>query len=208
MGDESQSGGAAAIAIGCLVIAIVVATLLFVGGGTLLYTQRQATRIAIASDEAARAAAAELRLAAQRQELSSQVPVAELSDTDESAIRQVLSRQQDAWNAGNIDKFMEHYWQSDELSFSAAGQVTRGWQATMDNYKTRYPTDDAMGKLSFGNLETMLLGPGAAMVLGEWQLDRDSDPIGGNFTLILKRIRGRWLIVHDHTSRRPTTSDE
>jgi hypothetical protein len=30
-------------------------------------------------------------------------------------------------------------------------------------------------------------------------LDR-ADAVGGTFTLIWRRIDGRWVIVHDHTS--------
>ena len=28
----------------------------------------------------------------------------------------------------------------------------------------------------------------------------ESEPVGGNFTLVLRKIDGRWMIVHDHTS--------
>ncbi len=40
-----------------------------------------------------------------------------------------------------------------------------------------------------------------ALVLGRWRLQRKRDPVGGNFSLLFRRIAGRWLIVHDHTSR-------
>jgi ketosteroid isomerase-like protein len=40
-----------------------------------------------------------------------------------------------------------------------------------------------------------------ALVHGQWKLDRQSEPVSGNFTLVLRKIDGRWLIVHDHTSR-------
>jgi hypothetical protein len=37
--------------------------------------------------------------------------------------------------------------------------------------------------------------------LGEWKLERDEEPVSGNFSLVFRKIDGRWVIVHDHTSR-------
>ena len=54
-------------------------------------------------------------------------------------IAQTLQVQADAWNAGDIEEFMQTYWKSQLLTFSSGGSVRRGWQATLDNYKQRYP---------------------------------------------------------------------
>ena len=109
-------------------------------------------------------------------------------------IEAVLREQADAWNRGDIDAFMEHYWKSDSLTFSSGGQTTRGWQATKDSYRRRYPTREQMGQLSFSRLEITPIGSDGALVLGNWRLDRAS-PVGGNFSLTLRRIRGA---VADH----------
>lgn len=115
-------------------------------------------------------------------------------------IRLVLQRQAESWNAGDIEAFMEPYWRSPHLTFSSGGKVTRGWQATLDSYRKRYPTREAMGHLTFGDLEVTELGRGAALVLGRWHLQRE-EPVGGAFSLVLRREGSRWVIVHDHTSR-------
>jgi beta-aspartyl-peptidase (threonine type) len=117
------------------------------------------------------------------------------------AIEGVLRAQQDAWNGGDVRAFMDHYWKSDDLTFSSGGKTTRGWQATFDRYRERYPTREKMGRLTLSGLEITPLGDAAALVLGEWKLDRQSEPVGGNFTLVLRKIDGRWVIAHDHTSR-------
>ena len=96
--------------------------------------------------------------------------------------------------------FMAPYWQSSALTFSANGRITRGWQPVLENYRKRYPDREAMGHLTFTDLEVSKLGDEAALVLGRWKLER-TEPIGGAFTLVWRRIGGRWLIVHDHTSR-------
>src|SRR6185437_9503067 len=110
-------------------------------------------------------------------------------------------------------------------------KTTRGWQATLDGYLKRYPTREKMGRLTLSGLEITPLGDAAALVLGQWKLDRQREPfprtresrdevpssldpglrgddvrgesesVGGNFTLVLRKIDGRWVIVHDHTSR-------
>jgi uncharacterized protein (TIGR02246 family) len=118
-----------------------------------------------------------------------------------SDLQAVLKQQADAWNRGDIDAFMEHYWKSDELSFSSGGQTTRGWQSTKENYQRRYPTPEKMGRLTFSQLEITPLGDSAAIVLGRWQLARDESPVGGNFSLVCRKIDGKWLIIHDHTSK-------
>ena len=120
----------------------------------------------------------------------------------QQVIRKLLDDQIAAWNRGDIDGFMAAYWQSEDLTFSSGGQVTRGFKATSQRYHTRYPTPEQMGKTTFSNLEITLLTPDTAQVLGNWQLDRAVDPIGGNFTLLLKRFPEGWRIVHDHTSKR------
>ncbi len=122
-------------------------------------------------------------------------------DEQIARIEAVLWKQADAWNRGDIDAFMVHYWKSDRLTFSAGGETKRGWTATIENYRQRYPTRERMGRLKFSQLEVTSLGNTAALVLGRWHLQRESEPIAGNFTLVVRLFDDRWLIVHDHTSR-------
>jgi beta-aspartyl-peptidase (threonine type) len=113
----------------------------------------------------------------------------------------MLRTQEEAWNEGDIDTFMEHYWKSDDLTFSSGGKTTRGWDATLNRYRERYPTREQMGRLTLDGLEITPLGNAAALVLGQWNLERESEPVSGNFSLVVRKFDDRWLIVHDHTSR-------
>jgi ketosteroid isomerase-like protein len=119
-----------------------------------------------------------------------------------AAIESVLRIQQEAWNRGDIDAFVEHYWKSEELTFSSKGETARGWTATLKRYREHYPTQKEMGRLSFSGLAITPLGDTAALVLGEWSLKRESEPVSGNFSLVVRKFDDRWLIVHDHTSRK------
>lgn len=113
----------------------------------------------------------------------------------------ILDKQVQAWNAADIPEFMTYYWKSDKLTFSSGGTTRRGWQATLESYQKKYPTPEKMGQLRFSNLEADLLGKDVALVLGNWHLKRNADPdIGGNFSLVFRKIESRWLIIHDHSS--------
>lgn len=114
-------------------------------------------------------------------------------------IEQVLRTQADAWNAGDLDGFMDSYRRSSDLTFSSGGRILRGWEETRERYRTRYPSRESMGQLTFSQLEISPIGNDAALVLGRWQLHR-AEPLGGVFTLLMRRQGGRWVIVHDHTS--------
>ncbi len=128
-------------------------------------------------------------------------PTASQQDRVIQEIKALLTRQEARWNAGDIDGFMAYYWKSEELTFSSGGTMRRGWDATINRYKLRYPTPERMGRTIFSELEVRPLGESVAMVLGRWNLHREPDPIGGNFTLVLEKIGGKWLIIHDHTSQ-------
>lgn len=115
-------------------------------------------------------------------------------------ITAVITAQAEAWNHGDIDGFMHHYWRSDDLRFASGDNITRGWQRTLERYRASYPDQVAMGKLEFADLEFTELGPDAAIVFGRWRLTRASDSLHGLFTLTFRRIDGAWKIIHDHSS--------
>lgn len=119
---------------------------------------------------------------------------------DFEQIKALLSAQQTAWNQGDIDQFMETYWQSDDLQFGGASGITRGWQATLDRYKKRYPDQATMGQLTFAVKDLTKHSKKVISLTGSWYLKRTVGDIGGHFLLIWRKINGQWKIVVDHTS--------
>lgn len=118
-----------------------------------------------------------------------------------SEILEVLNRQQENWNKGDIETFMQDYWKSDELKFIGKNGIVKGWQATLDRYLKSYPDRATMGQLKFDIKEVDFLSKKSAWVLGQWHLTRpEKGDVGGYFTLIFKKIDGKWVIVSDHTS--------
>jgi beta-aspartyl-peptidase (threonine type) len=128
--------------------------------------------------------------------------------SSEEQIAASIHQQARDWSSGNIDRFMDVYWKSDDLTFSSGGEITRGYDATLARYKKRYPTPEAMGKVTFSDLEFLPLGKSAMQVLGVWNLDRDEQPVGGRFTLVFRRFADGWKIVHDHTSKFPPEAED
>jgi ketosteroid isomerase-like protein len=119
-------------------------------------------------------------------------------------IRSVLQAQQDAWNRGDIDGFMNGYARSASTLFISEDTITHGWQTVRNRYRKKYSSRAKMGTLTFSDFQITLLSSDSAVASGRWKLERASDQPHGRFTLILKRLPEGWRIVHDHTSAAPT----
>ena len=118
----------------------------------------------------------------------------------EAAIRSLLQKQTEAWNRGDIEGFMEGYWKSDSLMFIGKSGITYGWQQTLNNYKKGYPDKAAMGELTFTLIEIKKLSSKYYSVVGKWHLKRTIGDVGGHYTLLMKKIDGKWVVVSDHSS--------
>ncbi len=117
-----------------------------------------------------------------------------------SAIRAVLDAQAAAWNRGDIEGYMDGYDRSPDTVFVSGDRVTRSWQTVLERYKKTYDTREKMGKLTFSDVEITMLSKDAAIVLGRWHLQRSKDEPHGRFTLLFRKTKAGWRIVHDHTS--------
>jgi beta-aspartyl-peptidase (threonine type) len=137
-------------------------------------------------------------------------PAAFAADPPADAVKAVLTQQVDAWNKGDLDKFLDTYWKSDDLVFFSGGTVSKGHKAVSERYHKRYKAEGKeMGKLTFTDLEVEMLGTDAAMVRGKWKLALKAENPDGLFTLIVKKRPEGWKIVHDHTSASdPPKKDE
>jgi ketosteroid isomerase-like protein len=118
----------------------------------------------------------------------------------EASIRQIMADQAAAWNKGNIDEFMKGYWDNDSLVFVGQLGLNYGYAKTLAGYKKRYDSPDKMGQLFFTLLSIKQLSPDYCFVLGKWQLKRSIGDVGGIYSLLFRKIDGRWQIVVDHTS--------
>ena len=124
------------------------------------------------------------------------------ADQDKAAINKLLQDQEAAWNKGDIEDFMRGYQDSPDTTFIGK-TVQHGYRPILERYRTAYATPDAMGKLTFSELDIRMLGPDHAVVVGKFHLTRNAAGGGdssGNYSLILEREREGWRIILDHTS--------
>ncbi len=119
---------------------------------------------------------------------------------DEKEIRSLLATQVVAWNKGNIEGFMHGYWESDSLLFIGSKGPRYGYAMTLKKYKEAYPDADHMGTLTSTILSMKKLSQDYYFILGSWALKRNAGDVSGSYTLLLRKIKGQWVIVADHSS--------
>lgn len=117
-----------------------------------------------------------------------------------AAIKAVIEAQRDAWNKGDIEGYMDGYDRSERTVFVSGDTVNHGWQTVLERYKKGYDTREKMGQLTFSDLDISILTKDTAVVIGRWLLKRANDEPHGRFTLIFKKTKSGWRIIHDHTS--------
>lgn len=125
-----------------------------------------------------------------------------LSAQGSNDLRKMLDDQTAAWNRGDLDSFMQGYWRSPDVTFFSGDNIVKGWEQTLQRYRDRYQSGGKeMGKLSFTDENIDVLAPDAAVVTARWHLQMpDGKKLEGLTTLLCKRMKDGWRIVHDHSS--------
>jgi uncharacterized protein (TIGR02246 family) len=121
----------------------------------------------------------------------------------DAEIRTVMKDSEIAWNRGDLVAFASYYEDSPETTFIGRDVTRGGTKAILDRYRRSYPTPEAMGTLTFSELEVRPLADGLALTTGKFALKRTAAGGGdasGRFTLIFRRTPSGWKIIHDHTS--------
>ena len=121
----------------------------------------------------------------------------------DAEIRTILKDSETAWNRGDLVTFASYYDDSSETTFIGKEVTRGGTRAILDRYRRGYPTPEAMGTLTFSELEIRPLAKDVALAIGKFSLKRTSAGGGdtsGRFTLVLKKTRSGWKIIHDHSS--------
>ena len=118
-------------------------------------------------------------------------------ETAETAIRKVMSNQEDAWNNHDLEGFMKGYLKSDSLKFYGRNGLTKGWHQTLANYQKNYPTKSESGRLNFVINDISKIEDNSYWVMGEYHLKRDIGNADGVFLIIFKKINNQWRIVAD-----------
>ena len=127
------------------------------------------------------------------------VNLLEITDIDD--IDSIMQNQEESWNRGDIPSFMNGYWKNDSLSFISRRGLTKGFNATLENYFGSYPDTTSMGRLEFNNQEILRIEDHHALVIGSWTLFRTADTLTGMYSLTWRWNKERgWEIIADHSS--------
>ena len=118
-------------------------------------------------------------------------------------VRAMLKASEAVWNRGDLVTFVTDYEDSAETTFIGREVVHGGRQAILERYRRGYPTPEAMGTLTFSEIEVRPLADGLALANGKYSLKRTAAGGGdatGRFTLVLRKTSAGWKIIHDHSS--------
>ena len=128
------------------------------------------------------------------------IAINSISLTDSLDIMKVMKFQENAWNSGDINSFMQGYIKSDELVFSGKSGPVYGWNETRNRYLKNYPDTQTMGQLKFTVNKIRSVSSDVAFLIGEYYFTRSLEDSYGHFTLFWKKINNKWLIISDHTT--------
>jgi|SRR5260370_913623 uncharacterized protein (TIGR02246 family) len=118
-------------------------------------------------------------------------------------IRTLLAKSEAMWNRGDLAGFTSYYEDAPTTTFIGREVVRGGTKAILERYQRRYPNREAMGTLSFSEIEVRDLAPGVALASGKYDLARTAAGGGnasGRFTLVVRKTPAGWKIIHDHSS--------
>jgi hypothetical protein len=123
-----------------------------------------------------------------------------IDDCDE--IYELMKEQEKSWNLGDIDDFMDKYWNNDSLIFIGKAGINYGWKKTISNYKKSYKNKNEMGRLEFENILCKPINKTTHIITGKWNIYRDDSVrnVGGYYSLIWVKKDKVWKIIYDHTS--------
>ena len=116
------------------------------------------------------------------------------------AIRDVMVKQEKAWNDGNLDSFIKFY--APDCTY-VSKTIVQGREQVLARYRRTYSNRASMGHLTFSGLQVNPVDAHTATVLGHFQLDRTAEaggPASGIFSLVFHEDHGQWSIILDHTS--------
>ena len=127
-------------------------------------------------------------------------PAAYAQNKDVRAIKAMLSAQVTEWNKGNIEGYMHGYWENDNLLFIGSKGPRYGYGVTLKRYKEAYPDTAHTGRLTSTITRIQRLSRKYYFIVGKWELNRSAGYVSGSYTLLLHKIKRKWVIIADHSS--------
>ena len=119
---------------------------------------------------------------------------------DKTAILATVRSMEQAWNRGDFRGYMAGF-KNPDVIFVSGGKFQDGWQGTLDHYVRDYGgSPERRGYLHFYNMKVDVLSSDAAMLIGQYRLQRGARLTEGVNTRLFRKVHGRWLITMNHVS--------
>jgi len=132
----------------------------------------------------------------------------------EEEVLQLISNYFKGFNTNDYELMSSIHWHSPEISFFGPGNtnafLTRGWDQIAEVFKSTFAEPVGTISISFHNLQVIMLEDNVAIVT-EYAIQTINPPLVAEQqimqmrgTQIVKKIKGKWQIVHVHWSTIPT----
>lgn len=124
-----------------------------------------------------------------------------LMAADSTAIMLNFNKQEECWNAHDLECYVEAYYHSNDIQTISRAGVTKGYSNILRDYKTYFPAD-RMGQLHFDEIELKRLSDEYYYVFGRFNLNYQSPDTlyQGWFSVLMEKIDGDWYLISDHSS--------
>ena len=121
-------------------------------------------------------------------------------NSERQAILATIARMEAAWNRGDFRGYMAGF-KNPDVVFVSGGKFQQGWQGTLNHYVRDYGgSAERRGNLHFYNMKIDLLASDAAMLVGQYRLERGTRVTEGVNTRLFRKVHGKWLITMNHVS--------
>ena len=127
-----------------------------------------------------------------------------LAKAKEKEVKQAFDRLVDGINEVDLEKVMSVYNKHPKtLFFNYNGSATIGWENMYSNRKTSYANRKNVN-LEITGLRIEILSPTSAYVSCKWkqtqEFKEELEQSTGRMTLVFKKLKGSWKVLHLHTS--------
>jgi ketosteroid isomerase-like protein len=121
---------------------------------------------------------------------------------EQLAVVKIVLAQESAWNKGDLDGFLAGFKDAPDTQ-AVLGNRAVGMAEIHNAFHNNYPNREAMGLLSYSDVEARMLGENFALATGKYHLDRSKKyggPADGTFTEVMEKTPKGWQIIFDETT--------
>lgn len=127
--------------------------------------------------------------------------------TAEEEVLQVAVNWAKAFNNRSFESISSIHWQSPAISKYTPNKdgafLTEGWEAIGAGWKG-IETIEGSFSVTLHNPRVTMVGDNAGIITGYTNIINNDIVSQSRITLVVQKINGKWLIVHEHSSAFPT----